>query len=67
MPTRALGRRLDRLRAALPEPPSSAPPLDLSRLTRDQLQRMAELQERWLAVGLSGLTEGELDEVIAVQ
>ncbi len=67
MPTRALGRRLEGLRAALPEPSPPVPPIDPSRLSTEQLVRMAELQERWLAVGLAGLTDAELDEVIAVQ
>ncbi len=59
--------RLDRVEAALPEPPPPVPPLDSSRLTEEQIVRMAELQERWQAVGLAGLTDTELDEVIAVQ
>ncbi len=62
-----LGTRVDRVRAAMPEPPPPAPPIDPSRLTTAQLIRLAELQERWQAVGLSGLTDAELDEVIAVQ
>ncbi len=62
-----LGVRVERVKEALPKPPPPAPPLDPSCMTKEQLVRMAELQERWLAVGLSGLTDGELDEVIAVQ
>ena len=67
MPTRALGRRLEGLRAALPEPSPPVPPLDPTRLTKAQIVRMAELQTRWQAVGIEGLTDAELDEVIAVQ
>ncbi len=62
-----LGARVGRVRAALPEPSPPVPPLDPSRFTTGQLIRLAELQERWLAVGLAGLTDTELDEVIAVQ
>ncbi len=62
-----LGMRVGRIKAASPDPPSPMPPLDLSRLTTAQVVRMAELQERWLAVGLSGVTDGELDEVIGVR
>lgn len=62
-----LGVRLDRVRAALPPPPPPGPPIDPSRLTGEQIVRMAALQERWKAVGMEGLTDGELDEVIALQ
>ncbi len=66
MPTKALRHRLDGLRAALPEPPAPMPPIDPSRFTKEQIVRMAELQERWQAVGIEGLTDAELDEVIAM-
>ncbi len=62
-----LGVRIDRIRVALPEPPPPLPPLDPSRLGKAQLVRMAELQARWQAVGMEGLTDGELDEVIAMR
>ncbi len=62
-----LGVRVDRVRASLPEPPTSATSVDTSRLTTEQIVRMAELQERWLAVGLAGLTYEELEEIIALQ
>ncbi len=58
--------RLDRVRAVLPEPPPPEPPLDPSRLTTEQNVRLAELQVRWEAVGVEGLTDVELDEVIAM-
>ena len=54
--------RLARLEAAVPKP-ATRPVYDLSRLTPDQLERMAELRERIDAVGLSGLTDGEVDEL----
>ena len=62
-----LGVRVERVKEALPKPPPPVPPIDPSRLSTEQIVRMAELQERWLAVELSGLTDAELDEVIAVQ
>jgi hypothetical protein len=62
-----LSVRLDRVKAALPEPPPPLPPLDPSRLTAAQLVRMAELQERWQAVGIAGLTSDELEEIIALR
>ncbi len=62
-----LAIRLDQIKAVLPEPPPPTPPIDPSRLTREQLVRMAELQERWQAVGIEGLTDAELDEVIAMR
>ncbi len=62
-----LEMRVGRIEAVLPEPPPPAPPIDPSRLTREQLVRMAELQERWQAVGIEGLTDAELDEVIAMR
>lgn len=64
---RRLGARLDLVRAALPEPPPPEPPPDFSRLTAAHKQRLAELQPRWLAHGLEGLTDCELDEIIAIQ
>ncbi len=62
-----LGARVERVKEALPKPPPPVPPIDPSRLSTEQIVRMAELQERWQAVGLAGLTDAELDEVIAVQ
>jgi len=54
--------RLTRLEAAVPKP-VLRPAYDLARLTADQLERMAELRERIDAVGLAGLTDGEVDEL----
>ena len=61
-----LSVRLDLVKAALPEPPPPLPPLDPSRLTTAQNVRMAELQDRWQAVGIEGLTADELEEIIAL-
>ena len=57
--------RLARLEAVVPKP---APPVayDLSRLTADQGERMAELRERVDAVGLAGLTDAEVEEGAAI-
>jgi len=57
--------RLAKVEAAVPKP-VIRPAYDLSRLTADQLERMAELRERVDAVGLSGLTDGEVDELAAM-
>lgn len=54
--------RLARLEAAVPKP-VPRPAYNLSRLTYDQLGRMAELRERADDVGLAGLTDGEVDEL----
>jgi len=54
--------RLTKLEAAVPKP-VTGPAYDLSRLTADQLERMAELRERIDAVGLAGLTDREVDEL----
>ena len=54
--------RLARLEAAVPKP-VPRPVYDFSRLSPDQLERMAELRERVNAVGLSGLTDGEVEEL----
>ncbi len=62
---RRLGVRVGRVATLRPPPPP--PPVDPSRLTPAQLERAGELQERFLAVGLSGLTDDELDEVIALR
>ena len=55
--------RLAKLEAAIPPPPPPAPAYDLSRLAPAQLARMAVLRGRVDAVGLSGITDGELDEL----
>ena len=57
--------RLARLEAAVPKP---VPPIayDLSRLTANQRERMAGLWERIDAVGLSGLTDEEVEEGAAM-
>lgn len=57
--------RLARLEAAVPRP-VPRPVYDLSRLTPDQLDRMADLRARVDAVGLTGLTDGEVDELAAM-
>ena len=54
--------RLARLEAAVPRP-VPRPAYDLCRLTYDQLGRMAELRERIDAVGMVGLTDGEVEEL----
>lgn len=57
-----LAPRLAKLEAAVPMP-VPAPVYDLSRLTPGQLRRMGELRGRIDAVGLPGLTDGEVDEL----
>ena len=57
-----VGVRLTRLEATVPKP-VTRPVYDLSRLTADQRERMAGLRERVDAVGLSGLTDGEVHEL----
>ena len=57
-----VGVRLTRLEAAVPKP-LTGPAYELSRLTADQLEWMAELRERIDAVGLAGLTDVEVDEL----
>ena len=54
--------RLAKLEAAVPKP---VPPIeyDLSRLTSDQLSRMAELRGRVDEMGLAGLSDGEVEEL----
>ena len=42
----------------------SRPEHDLSRLTADQCLRLEELNVRFVKVGLEGLTDDELDEII---
>ncbi len=62
-----LGVRVGRLAALRPAPPpSSVGDVDVSRLTEAQQERVAALHERTRAVGVSGLTDGELDEAIAL-
>lgn len=63
---RRLGTRVGRVAALVPPPPPP-PPFDASRLTPAQKQRAAQLQGRWLAVGVSGLTYDELEEIIALR
>ncbi len=57
--------RLARVEAMVPKPVPQ-PAYDLSRLTADQLERMAQLRERVDVVGLSGLTDGEVEELAAI-
>lgn len=64
---RCLGVRVGRVEALRPPPPPVPPALDPSRLTAAQMERAAELQARWLAVGVAGLTDAELDDIIALQ
>ena len=59
----ALDRRLARPQAVLSPPRPSPPVRDWSRLTPDQQSRLAVLTERYLAVGLAGLTDRELTEM----
>ena len=59
---RQMSTRLDRLRAAIPLPRLPREH-DLSRLTPDRRMRLAELSERYQAVGLTGLTDTELEEI----
>ena len=59
----ALDRRLTRVQALLPPPRPSPPVRDLSRLTAGQQSQLAALTERYLAVGLIGLTDRELIEM----
>jgi hypothetical protein len=58
-----LTRRLIRLHHTLP--PIQAPPreLDFSRFSPEQLERWDQLNDRFAAVGLSGLTTDELVEI----
>ena len=59
--------RLTRLEAAVPprrEEP--APDLDLARLTAAQKERMAEIQPRYLELGLEGLTDDELEDLAEI-
>jgi predicted MarR family transcription regulator len=60
-----LGHRLDRVNAAVPKPVAE-PVYDLSRLSAEQLERMAEIRARVDAVGLEGLTDAEVEEVAAI-
>lgn len=53
--------RLSRLEAAMPTPEARGP-YDVSRLTPDQLERMAQLRRRVDVVGMGGLTDEEVDE-----
>lgn len=54
--------RLAKPEAMVPKP-IPQPVYDLSRFTPDQLWRMAELRGRVDEVGLSGLTDGEVEEL----
>ncbi len=59
--------QLARLEAAVPprrEEP--APDLDLARLTAAQKERMAEIQPRYLELGLAGLTDDELKDLAEI-
>ena len=59
--------RVGKLEAAVPprrEEP--APDLDLSRLTAAQKERMAEIQPRYLELGLAGLTDDELEDLAEI-
>lgn len=62
-----LGVRVGRVETLRPPPPPVPPPLDPSRLTPAQTERAAVLQERFLAVGVAGLTDDELEEIIALR
>lgn len=57
--------RLARLEAVVPKP-VPAPEYDLSRLTAAHKERMAEIQPRYLALGLAGLTDAEVDALAEV-
>ncbi len=57
--------RLARLEVAVLRP-VSAPEYDLSRLTAAHKERMAEIQPRYLALGLAGLTDAEVDALAEV-
>jgi hypothetical protein len=54
-----MGFRLARLEASVP-PPLPARSFDLSRLTDEQLDHLARLNERIVAVGPEGLTPDEM-------
>lgn len=59
--------RLARLEAVVPprrEEPT--PELDLSRFTAAQKERMAEIQPRYLELGLAGLTDDELEDLVEI-
>ena len=58
--------RLSRGAAAVTPPRPPAREYDLSRLTPDQLHRMAVLRGRIDAVGLPELIDGEVDELAAM-
>lgn len=58
--------RLARVAAAVPPPRPPAQDYDLSRLTPDQLARMGVLRGRIDAVGLSGITDDELEELATI-
>ncbi len=59
---RRLGVRVGRVAALIPPMPPSG--IDSSRLTSAQQARVVALHERTCAVGVSGLTDAELDEAI---
>jgi hypothetical protein len=58
-----LTRRLTRLQVALPPPPPPPRIPDLSRFSPEQRTRYLHLRERYQAVGLSGLSDVELEEI----
>jgi hypothetical protein len=58
-----LTSRIARIETTLPPPSPPLDPLDFSRLTPDQRMRLAELSDRYEAVGSEGLTGDELEEI----
>lgn len=62
---RRVAVRLTRLEAAVPKP---APQIeyDLSRLTPEQMERMAVIRARVDVVGLEGLTDAEVEGAAAI-
>lgn len=59
--------RVGKLEAAVPPRRQElAPELDLSRLTVAQKERMAEIQPRYLELGLEGLTDDELEDLAEI-
>jgi hypothetical protein len=61
--TPPLTRRLARLHQSLPPPPVPPRELDFGRLSLGQLERREQWGERFAAVGISGLTDGEVVEI----
>jgi hypothetical protein len=58
-----LTRRLTRLGGTLPPLPAPPRELAVSRFSPEQQERWGHLNERFAAVGLSGLTADELVEI----